>query len=179
VANILWADNGLIVTSPTLPVGTPVILQVTNLFDGSMHLSGPATGRVFEASQLLQQDAQFGCHDNSMSNLFTSSFQVNLRQTYDVCSAVGAHLSIEIDYESQIQGQDGSYSATADMLDTAGAYIDSLTPGVTISSTSGVNYATPSAVPEPSTSWLCGLGLVGLAAWRLRRCRLSAGERYS
>jgi hypothetical protein len=46
-------------------------------------------------------------------------------------------------------------------------FLDSLTAGASYSTASGVTYFSP--VPKPSTILLLGFGLIGLAAWRLKR----------
>ncbi|MBI1397579.1 MAG: PEP-CTERM sorting domain-containing protein [Betaproteobacteria bacterium] len=60
----------------------------------------------------------------------------------------------------------------ANASNTAGFYIDVLTPGGTISSLSGATYLAP--VPEPSTTWLLTGGLVGVVAFA-RRARVRKG----
>jgi PEP-CTERM motif len=170
VANVTWVDNTITVVSSKLPPGTPVTLQVTNVLDGSMQLAGDitTTGSINQESQLVNQDDEVGCFANGVSNYFHNSFQINTRQLYDVCTSVGSSLTLLVGVSIDLNGAQ-DWSASGNMSDTAGVYIDSLTPGATITSASGFNYASPTTgVPEPSTSWLFGLGLIGISAWRLR-----------
>lgn len=60
--------------------------------------------------------------------------------------------------------------ATANAANTAGFYVDVLTDGASYTSASGHSYVT--AVPEPATAWLLGLGTLALLGGANRRGRV-------
>lgn len=63
--------------------------------------------------------------------------------------------------------------ATANASNTAGFRIEALTDGASYTSASGHDYVT--AVPEPASAWLLGLGALGLLGLVRRRQSLAAG----
>ncbi|MHB8741671.1 MAG: PEP-CTERM sorting domain-containing protein [Sulfuricaulis sp.] len=83
---------------------------------------------------------------------------------YSVPITVGDLASGQVAYIAEIAAQNGTVNAplTIDPSIT----LSGLYSGVTVSSTSGFNYAAP--VPLPGTVWLFGSGLVGLL-WFTRR----------
>jgi len=63
-------------------------------------------------------------------------------------------------------GGDGGF-AQADYASTVHFYLDAATPGANTVGTSGYDYASAAAVPEPATLWTLAAGL-GFLAWRRR-----------
>jgi hypothetical protein len=58
--------------------------------------------------------------------------------------------------------------ATANAANTAGFYIEVLSPGASLTTASGATYAAP--VPEPASAWMFGVGVMSLlVAIRQRR----------
>jgi hypothetical protein len=86
--------------------------------------------------------------------------------------AAGTLLSLEVfidadTYINTAAGGDGGF-AKSDYSSTVHVYLDAATPGANTVGTSGYDYATPAAVPEPASLWTLGMGL-GFLAWRRRR----------
>ncbi len=67
----------------------------------------------------------------------------------------------------------GFGAAEVNASDTANTYITVLTPGTSYTAASGVNYAAPTAVPEPRSFWLlAALLTIGVGV----RCRCAGRE---
>jgi hypothetical protein len=164
-AQIQW--NDLIYVAGTLPVGTPVLLQVNSLLDGSVVSSGggdsPSTF-LFYGLQLGQSSGQGTsageCGQPALSGLSAIDQQntyvgptttINSKQTYYICTTEGSTLYMLEQLSGSVYGS-ALWSDTVDAANTASTQIIALTPGAEISSASGVSYsgAGTAAVPEPS-----------------------------
>jgi hypothetical protein len=97
------------------------------------------------------------------STVYSGNFTMNvgasfqMRATLDVMSGVNA-FPFEVG------------TSTSDYGSTVHVFLDAVTPGANTVGVSGYNYAT-APVPEPSSAWLAGWGLLALGGW-LRRRRL-------
>jgi hypothetical protein len=157
IGNVEWFDT-LYVSGP--PIGTPVLLTLTYSLDGSLLLSGDSTGSQITYNVALTQPGGYGCGTGLISGAYTTTTLIDSVQYANVCTFSGATLSFAEAIQADVYGAT-DWSATANLNSTSNAYIDSLTPGVTISSASGLVYSTPSsAVPEPSYELLVGAALL-------------------
>jgi hypothetical protein len=157
-ASAYWVDT-ITVTGP--PAGTPVTLRLTDsMYNGNLLLSGIVPADNAQLNQQVSliytttggstacgpaaQSAQF-------SNIFTTNTpSINSRQYLDLCTTSGSTLVLTKIIEASLGGQGGSWSGQANLNDTA--YVDSLTPGVTLITASGAVYTTPGATVPPSSS---------------------------
>lgn len=114
---------------------------------------------------LVQQNWQASSLVASGGGLLTGTISaaagdsITLDLTLQVGSGVGTNVA----------GQSGF--AQADYQNTVHFYLDAVTPGANTVATSGYDYASPSAVPEPETyaMMMVGLGLIGLIARRKKQ----------
>jgi hypothetical protein len=162
VGNVFWFDT-LYVTG--LPPGTPVTLQVTDVFDGSLQLSGGASGNVEQGIQVAEEGTgSNGCNVVSPNSGFATSTVVSSVQYSDLCTFSGATLFLEEYIQADVNGG-VEWSGSANFSDTSAVYVESLTTGADVTSASGISYSTPSsAVPEPSSVIPMALGLLFLMA---------------
>lgn len=175
-----WVDT-FTVTSSTLPISTPVTLALTIQLDSSvLNPTGTVYTNAGAALKLHYTNSSF---DSVILNTDTYAYQPKMTVSTMMYAAVGDSFMLEglLDVRAQAlayawQDPTGSFpagtsvpsvEAYADASNTAGFYVDSLTAGASVQSESGHNYAT--AVPEPSTFSLLGVGLVALGLIRLRR----------
>ncbi len=163
-AYIAWLDT---ITFAGAPVGTSVVVQLINVYDGSFTISGatdPATS-VAVSAELLNQSGNV-----TLTNKYTtSSPAINVNQSGVMDTTVGATLTLQESITEFISGSE-TFSGTADFANTSAVYLKVLTPGVTIVSASGADYTVPSSVtPEPVSAFLLVAG--GIAAFGAVRTR--------
>ena len=94
----------------------------------------------------------------------------------EIQTTIGATFSIELQIQSSASinaATTESGAVSIDATDTGGLYIDPLTAGVGVQSSSGFDYSTPTAAPEPSTLTLVAAGLAGVALIRRRRVKFT------
>lgn len=173
-----WSDLFTIAAS-SLAAGTPVTLKLTVQLDVSMLAIDPdgsagpatATGRAVAAFHHGGWDAPWitglelrtgsGQEHDRLDGVFRNSTLLNT--TVGETLPLVGDLSLNVNHASSKQAREWSSSYT---YGTARHWVDVLTPGVTISTASGFDYASP--VPEPQ-AWalmLAGLCAVGLGARR-------------
>lgn len=149
---LVWTDT---VTVGGLPIGTPIQLQVTDYTPSSnLQLLASLGSQLNDQVYLMPSGSGSGlsCSAAQFENLYTTTtFGINPNQKVDVCATSGETFTLtKILTVSLEAGNSDGYSGFATMQQTA--YIDSLTPGVTVSSVSGATYATPGGVPTLPTA---------------------------
>ncbi len=165
-------QDQITVVSSALPVDTPVDLLFTLVLDSK------ATGNCAVGGNIAAVDTSFGAtgpgtltslglQNSTCQPAATSQSVTGIAQTF-----VGATLSIEGSFvASSIAGglTDGTKLVNvADAAHTSKFFVDSLTPGASYTSASGVSYLEPAAssVPEPHTFGMIVLASVGLLILR-------------
>ncbi len=172
-----WGDL-FTIGSSTLPLGTPVLLQLTVLMSGQLQApdpdgSGSASARASLQAALHQGgwDAPWlvGVERFAGSGHAQLSWSGQAQSSNSFATTVGATVHLVGDL-SLFYGQQNSNDArdyfSGSNQGQASYYVDVLSPGVWVSSASGHDYATP--VPEPTTAllWLAGLLAVGTVTRR-------------
>ena len=177
-----WADT-LTLVSSVLPAGSPVSLQFTLVLEGSSALSGdnntaahiqdPSSSDIVASLSAgvslgspvvveagILQGGQFGSG---------TSFPAGRYGTQGA-SSVGSSFDLSGGLQSFVVASSSSASPQVHSLlsGTAMAFVSVLTPGVTLESASGHDYAPALTVPESPAAALMGLGLLVLGA-RVRR----------
>jgi hypothetical protein len=154
----IWVDT-LTVTGP--PQGNVVMLRLTDfIYDGNLVLSGigPADNPQLNQQVYLLYTTTGGSpacgtapQSAQFSNIFTTNTpSISSRQHLDLCTTSGSTLVLTKTIEAGLAGEGGSWSGQANLNDTA--YVDSLTPGVTLIWASKADYSTPGATVPPSSS---------------------------
>ena len=172
-----WSDD-ITITSATLASGTPVDFRVTEqLLTFGMGTVGGGVSVIshsinYQGGSLLSSQfviAPPGYMDPTQcigSCSDSESYDLNLfvGQTINLAGLLG----LDAQARALALGLPG-FSST--QINGAGSmFLDSLTPGASYITASGVTYASSVAsVPESSTLILLAVGLVGLAAWRWKR----------
>jgi hypothetical protein len=160
------------------PIGTSVNIRITNSLHslvGLSVLSGTFFSRAdaFSGLRVLQGFNPVDLNlDNADSNprldrIISGDFTVPVGSSFTIeqtltlhASALGSSLNPDV-------------MAKADASNTSNVFIDVLTPGATLNSASGAQYASASSVPEPDSFVLVGCGLL-LAALLFRSSHGSA-----
>jgi hypothetical protein len=93
---------------------------------------------------------------------------------FDIQASLGAQASAWAGRQSTGGGYFAWSEATANAANTAGFWIEVMTPGVTLSSASGHDYSSLPAVPEPASVLLLGGGLAAVLV-AVRRQRPASG----
>ena len=168
------SSDSTTVTSPTLPVGTPVTRHFSMGVSGTLTSPNVSAGGAYESFAY----ATFSIVDyyNSNNTLYLSydSETSTAVLAGDINCNVGDLLTLSMLMEVTTYVS-GDYlfthpdTSTVDFSHTIQFFGDSGTPGTSLVSASGYDYT---AVPEPSTLAMFGLGMISLAGCRLRK-RLS------
>lgn len=176
VGYINWMDT-FTVTSSTLSTGTAITVQVENYLNSTVSLTGCGSCSPYE-NAYAQSDLQIKNFNFGIHSLLTNRWQDPSSTLTDILLVtlnVGATYTLERQLSLAANANDGyDYSTTepgrtvsAVAGGTARTFIDVLTPGAAISTSSGFNY---SATPEPST-WLICLSAVFFVVARCRRLK--------
>jgi hypothetical protein len=169
-----WSDL-FTITSGALPAGTPVALRLTVVLDATLQVPSTA-GSARAAANFAQAgwdapwitgvELRMGGSGGQPPGLLSGSHS----NSAEVGSFVGSslHLIGQLGLSANYAAPAGVSSAYAgaQVAGQARYFVDLLTPGASLSTASGFDYATP--VPEPAAAalWLAGLLALG---WRLRR----------
>lgn len=165
-------DN--IIVGENLPVGTPVLFDLTWGYSSVLtpspsslvNIVNPAVTGVF--FRLTGPDGLY-MEGGRTSNDFSAG---NSSAIVRVAAHAGDELVISmfLGASALIKAEfEGSFTAIADASHTAFMLLDPVTPGLNIESYSGHDYSTPSAsspVPEPTTLALLAMGLCVVFARR-------------
>ena len=137
VGNVLWFDT-LYVAG--LPAGTPVTLQVTDIFDGSLQLSGGASGNVGQGIQVAEEGTgSNGCNVVSPNSAFSTSTVVSSTQYSDLCTFSGATLFLEEYIQADVNGWVLGVVRERQLQRYLGSFTLTLSPlGASVSSASGI-----------------------------------------
>lgn len=171
----------LVVSSSTLPVGSPVTLQMTMSFNvvisenqGAMFFIqyelGNSAGQVVDFQRSSQPFSSIPAQVFGFTHPVT--FADTVGDTLRLSSMLNVGIYQYFDGQSYQSGPlAGSYiynQPSVDASHTSKVFLDSLTSGVDIVAASGHDYGTPpvSPVPEPAEAPLMLLGLAALVGVR-------------
>ena len=164
-----WHDT-MSILSNTLPVGTPVSIKLTEVFNGlsqayGMNVPGN-TALVFSGfnwgTQVLDVIHQY-VDVNSGINTF------NLTKSIVISDYVGNQADIAglFEFEANATTSYPAFLSGASIqVDKNLYYVDILTLGAYLASESGTDYSSP--IPIPASAWLLASGLIGLVGFRRR-----------
>ncbi len=159
-----WVDT---LTVGGLPLGTPVMIRVTSVLHADVGLMFAPSGTPgTHADALATLRVLQGGNPFDLKNLDSSdSNPVTLQLTFnDFVFRVGSSFTFEqslfLNATALASSLNTDVVAIANASNTSNTFIDVLTQGATLSSASGAQYASPSAVPEPATFILVGCGLL-------------------
>jgi len=150
----------------TLAAGTDVTLTITKDLSGSISGAWGYVNLLVNGKSGYQLTARLDGTTSTVGSL----------DPYIINTKVGDTVLLTGSLEVQAWAYDTAYRAvTADFSHTANFYADSI-PGVTLTSTSGHNYSSPAAIPEPETyaMLLAGVGLLGFTGRRRKQKEVAA-----
>jgi hypothetical protein len=156
----------LMVSSSTVPAGTPVSLRFTLWFAGFVTASGGAVNGQNTSEYSVSSTLSFGSGLSAVGVNFsgrdlTPATPVSESRSVTIGANVGDTLVLDGFLQVHAWVAKGG-TAVSDFGQTAHFYGDSLTPGVTLLGESGRDYTSPAPVPEPATPVLLGGGLLAL-----------------
>jgi hypothetical protein len=178
-------QDSVLVTSGTLSIGAPVQLRLTlhmsvvatNTYrvGGDYDLSAYAPGSYYLAAYAgLNAGVTFSFPNALYKSVPTFASDYPLLIDTTVGSTVAIYITLGVSAEERSgnwptnggSNYPNNGGSTVDASHTVGVNIDAVTSGLSLSSESGHDYATP--VPEPGTWTLLGLGLGLLLLFRKR-----------
>jgi hypothetical protein len=158
------------------PIGTSVNIRLTNSLHSVVSLSVPSgtffsRADAFSGLRVLQGSNPVDLNlDNPDSNpillrVISGDFVVPVGSSFIIEQTLNLHASALGSSLNQ------DVMAIADASNTSNVFIDVLTPGATLTSASGAQYASASSVPEPASCLLTGCGLLACAFFSRSRHR--------
>jgi hypothetical protein len=181
----LWSDS-MVVTSPTLALGTPVRMRFTHELEMAMSASpdlhGPYSSLAFSSSLVSSavlawssaSNPSVGLHDQFSYQ--DATLQNTFQNQYVIDTIVGGIISVSYTMSASMHWMleqptanipDASrFTANIDAGNSGHIYFEALDPGVVLVADSGHDFTPPSPVPEPSAWALMLLGLGALAGRR-------------
>ena len=132
-----------------LPNGTPADLLLTSALDSSILLNG-GNSDIYVDFSIAGSGDNYATNTSGAANGFLSNSVVLHTFAGATLSSVLTLYGNAVVIEDTPPGTESS-SIVMDASDTGSGYITVLTPGATYSSASGIVYAAPSDVPEPTT----------------------------
>jgi hypothetical protein len=174
-------NDSFTVGSSTLQSGTPVTLLFTWSVDGSLVFNNSYNASEAYATAFFRASEYYG--GDLLMNYTTPSrsdgsapIQVNQVFTGRLNTTIGQKISLLYGLSvgsyingANINGVPVTLSASADFGHTARFFADSETAGVVLTSSSGHNYASPTAEPVPTPALLPGLIALGAVLRRQRQ----------
>jgi hypothetical protein len=167
-------SDDLLITSESLPLGTPVSIQFTMNLEGTTlfdSFSSLPSNTGLDSSIFLIGQVNGTGHVYHELHRYGRAVNVTGDTTFTVGSAVGASLTLAgtLDINVRSDFQSLANSGLSDYLNSAKFFATPADPAITIVSASGHNY---SAIPEPGQAALVvGAALGGLGLWRTARQR--------
>lgn len=165
---IAWLDT---ITFAGAPVGTQVVIELINVYNGSFSITGTtdAATSVAMSAELVNQNG-----NALLTNKYTTSQAgINVTQTGQLTTTVGSTLTLDESLTEFISGNE-TFTGSADFSNTDSVYLEILTPGITLVSASGADYVEPigsvTVTPEASSVALLAMGgMLALGAiWKKR-----------
>jgi hypothetical protein len=155
-----WEDT-LNIVSTTLPVDTTVDLLFTLSVDATMSCSGVGSS----------VDTSAGFSSTAGGNIAFESGTCNSTLAKTGTAVVQTFVGDSFLVEGELDlSAENIFAGTASVDPNGSFFIDSITPGASYTTASGVSYVTPPiTAAEPSSVGLLALGLLGLMAVSIKR----------
>jgi hypothetical protein len=182
-AYLLWQDTLTVISDsskPPLPYGTPVAIHPTSSLKGTFTASGNGDASLLSQTNFNGNFTGATSSDTGFfQNLYEASanqappIAINNKQEQALNTFVGAQIGLEEQLFLSASNLGPEFAANLDVANTAFLNIQDLTPGTSLVSASGINYATvgetTASVPEPSSVCLLFVGMLWLGIFSRRQ----------